>query len=112
MQFIKTILSLLLTMVFILQGNSQVAVASRRKTFGLSGKDYRIPLTWIKEYGVNAGSIKYGHGDYGRIIEAGGKNRFYEIHIPKGYNHDKPAPVVLVLHGGGGYPAAVPDFDS
>ena len=31
-----------------------------------------------------------------------GQRRMYRVHIPVGYTHDKPNPVVLLLHGSGG----------
>ncbi len=68
--------------------------------FGLGGKDYRIPLVWITE------QRNYGPGDYGRKIPVGGKERFYELHVPVGYEAGRPLAVVLDFHGGGSYPAA------
>ncbi len=40
-------------------------------------------------------------------MEYGGRSRFYLTHIPPGYRPSTPTPVVLVFHGGGGYPEAV-----
>jgi polyhydroxybutyrate depolymerase len=74
------------------------------RNIGFGGKDYRIPLVEIKGPPVKGG---YGPGDYLRELEFGGRKRFYEIHIPANYNPSTPTPVVLVFHGGGGYPAAV-----
>ena len=31
-----------------------------------------------------------------------GQRRMYRVHIPSGYRHDRPNPVVLLLHGSGG----------
>ena len=81
---------------------------TNRSQFGLGGKDYRISVTWIRKSG------DYGSGDYGRIIELQGLTRFYKFHVPSSYRKDRPMPVVLVFHGGGGYPGAVryqTDFD-
>ncbi|MFC1645757.1 hypothetical protein ACFL2Y_01085 [Candidatus Omnitrophota bacterium] len=81
---------------------------SGHSLFGLGGKDYRWQVTWITKKG------DYGTGDYGRIIKHQGMNRFYKFHVPPGYKKNKPIPVVLVFHGGGGYPGAVryqTDFD-
>ena len=81
---------------------------SKRSQFGLGGKDYRMPVTWITKPG------NYGPGDYGRIIELQGLTRFYKFHVPSVYRKDRSMPVVLVFHGGGGYPGAVcyqTDFD-
>lgn len=44
----------------------------------------------------------FGPGDYRRDFEVGGKTRTYLIHVPPSYKHDKPMPVVLNFHGGGG----------
>ncbi len=46
-------------------------------------------------------------GDHERSIEYGGRSRFYLTHIPPGYQRGAPTPVVLVFHGGGGYPEAM-----
>ncbi|MFH0947429.1 MAG: PHB depolymerase family esterase [Elusimicrobiota bacterium] len=43
-------------------------------------------------------------GDYRRHLEFDGRKRFYDLHIPQGYNKEKAMPVVLVFHGGGGNP--------
>lgn len=37
-------------------------------------------------------------------LEFNGRERFYLIHTPKNYTHDKQWPVVMVFHGGGGEP--------
>lgn len=68
---------------------------------GLGGDDYRWPVQWIKTSG------DYGPGDYGRTIVVGGNKRFYQFRVPAGYDKEKSYPVVLVFHGGGGYPGAV-----
>jgi len=81
---------------------------SSRSQFGLGGKDYRMPVTWITKPG------DYGPGDYGRKIELQGLIRFYKFRVSSSYRKDRPMPVVLVFHGGGGYPGAVryqTDFD-
>jgi len=74
--------------------------------YGLGGMDVRIPLNWI-EGTAKKGVFTLGPGDYGRELEFGGQKRFYEIHVPDSYTKKKCAPVVMVFHGGGGYPAAV-----
>ena len=40
-----------------------------------------------------------GPGDSTRTLMMGEQKRTYLVHIPKGYDPDKPAPVVLALHG-------------
>lgn len=72
--------------------------------WGLGGKDVRVPLQWIE---AGSGKFEHGAGDYGRNLEVGGMDRFYEMHVPKSYDPAKATPLVLVLHGGGSYPAAV-----
>lgn len=41
-------------------------------------------------------------GDYVFHLEHDRLNRMYRVHIPKGYDRSKPAPVLLAYHGGGG----------
>ncbi len=40
-----------------------------------------------------------GPGDHSRSLMMGEQQRTYLVHVPKGYNPKKPAPVVLALHG-------------
>jgi polyhydroxybutyrate depolymerase len=42
-------------------------------------------------------------------IQAGGADRSYFLHVPEGLASGKPAPLVLVFHGGGGH-ATMPRF--
>ncbi len=75
---------------------------------GLGGEDYRWDVQWIESAG------DFGPGDYGRRLKVDGRERYYQFRIPTGYTPDTPTPVVLVFHGGGGYPGAVryqTDFD-
>jgi polyhydroxybutyrate depolymerase len=41
-------------------------------------------------------------GDYRRMITVDGRRRYYDLHVPPSYGRDKPMPLVLNLHGGGG----------
>ena len=40
-----------------------------------------------------------GPGDHTRTLMMGEQKRTYLVHIPKDYDPNKPAPVVLALHG-------------
>src|SRR5690348_16081523 len=40
-----------------------------------------------------------GPGDHSRTLMVGGLKRSYLVHVPKGCDPKKPAPVVLALHG-------------
>lgn len=40
-------------------------------------------------------------------LQFGDSERWAVVHVPPGYNPHRPAPVVLVFHGGGGFPDAV-----
>lgn len=67
----------------------------------LLDRDYRIPVIWLTAPGA------YSAGNYSRWLPYQGIQRFYEVHIPPQYKNGHPAPVVIVLHGGGGFPGAV-----
>lgn len=41
-------------------------------------------------------------GDYSFVIEIGGSERFYIVHVPLSYNGKTAIPVGIMLHGGGG----------
>lgn len=64
----------------------------------LAGEDLRIELRWISDPGAD------GPGDYARALTVGARERYYEVHVPPSYQRDVPLAVVLVLHGGGGFP--------
>lgn len=42
-------------------------------------------------------------GDQVHVLTLGGLKRQYLVHVPKGYDPAKPAPVLVALHGGGGH---------
>lgn len=42
-------------------------------------------------------------GDYVYSIESGGIDRKYRVHVPSGYDPAKPTPLLVALHGGGGF---------
>ena len=42
-----------------------------------------------------------GPGDHARSLDVDGRSRSYRIHVPKKYQANRPAPVVLVFHGAG-----------
>ncbi len=41
-------------------------------------------------------------GDLQRSLLVNGVERFYRIYVPAGYSRERPIPLVIVLHGGGG----------
>jgi len=43
-----------------------------------------------------------GPGDYAMSMEHAGQQRLYRVHVPASYRADRPVPLVLALHGGGG----------
>lgn len=43
-----------------------------------------------------------GPGDHTRTLKVGDLDRNYLVHVPKQYDTQKPTPVVLAFHGGGG----------
>jgi polyhydroxybutyrate depolymerase len=79
--------------------------ASGQTKIGLGGKDVRVPLQWLTSVPPRAEGLKAA--DYGREIDHGGLERFYEMHVPSAKAPPEGYPIVLVFHGGGSYPAAV-----
>jgi polyhydroxybutyrate depolymerase len=75
--------------------------------YGLGGLDVRVPAIWIEDNNESLGNYTIGPGEYGHTLDFGGIKRFYKIHVPSMYNQSTPMPVVLVFHGGGGYPDAI-----
>lgn len=41
-------------------------------------------------------------GDYRGSLTHGGRTRLYRLHVPASYRADRPAPLLVALHGGGG----------
>lgn len=50
---------------------------------------------------VSPTTIKEG-GDFSFSISVGDQTRYYKLHVPKKYSVKLPAPLLVVLHGGGG----------
>lgn len=44
----------------------------------------------------------YGPGDYDFSLKTGGLSRTFVVHVPPGYDANKPLPLVIAFHGGGG----------
>jgi polyhydroxybutyrate depolymerase len=100
----KALLWIAILFIFLLV-LSVCAFAGWKDKIGLAGKDVRVPVQWL---GASGGpGVASGPGEYGRKISFGGLTRFYLIHVPPSYDKTKPVPVVLVFHGGGGYPDAI-----
>lgn len=49
-----------------------------------------------------AGGAAEGSVDHEHVLQHGGLERRYLVHLPPGYDPAKPLPVVLSFHGGGG----------
>ncbi len=81
-------------------GGSEKAELSPGPPGIMAGDDFRVTVQVIE------GSGAYGAGEYVRYIESQGRKRYYEVHVPRGYKDGRKTPVVLVLHGGSGFPGA------
>lgn len=46
--------------------------------------------------------VTLGPGDYHFSMKHDGMTRIYKVHVPPGYDKNKPLPVVLIFHGGAG----------
>jgi polyhydroxybutyrate depolymerase len=97
--------SISLAVIFLMLSAINCADGKERKRFRLIPKDFRKSVQWIKR--VPGKHFSIGPGDYGRRIRVGRLKRFYHIHVPSSYRASKPAPVVLVFHGGGGDPGGI-----
>ncbi len=76
---------------------------------------FRKPVKSIRHRLIPPKAFSYGAGDYRRTLKGDFGNRFYDIHVPPSYHKEKPAPLVMVFHGGGGDPGSVryeSDMDS
>jgi len=69
--------------------------------------EFRKPVQSIRQRLIPKKNISHGAGDYRRKLKGEFRNRYYEIHVPSAYDKEKPAPVVMVFHGGGGDPGSV-----
>lgn len=52
--------------------------------------------------GKSANADRLGPGDHSLTLKVGELERRYLVHVPKSYDGNKPVPVVVMLHGGGG----------
>lgn len=57
-----------------------------------------------------AGCIRKDNRYIERTLAHDGLERTYLVHLPPGYNHSTQAPMVIVLHGGGGNPRNADDM--
>lgn len=96
-------IAVVLAVVLFAAGVARLALTQGQ--IGLGGKDVRVPLRWIERLPESPPAL--AAGDYGRRVQHGGLARFYELHVPPGYDPSRPHPLVLVFHGGGSYPAGV-----
>jgi polyhydroxybutyrate depolymerase len=56
-------------------------------------------MSLAREEPAKAKPEPLGPGDHTRSLTVGEQKRTYLVHVPKGYDPKKPAPVVLALHG-------------
>jgi len=52
-------------------------------------------------------SSKLLAGDFTRSVTVGDLKRRYRVHVPAKYDANKPTPVIIVFHGGGGNPESM-----
>ncbi|MBN1556703.1 MAG: hypothetical protein JW951_00995, partial [Lentisphaerae bacterium] len=74
----------------------------RRQPSDTAGKE-TVPLTEIKG-AADAPPFTLGPGNYERALTVGGRDRYYQLHVPPQYDAAAPLPVVLNFHGGAGNP--------
>jgi polyhydroxybutyrate depolymerase len=104
MQKITLMTVLILTIIGLIIGCATAGFLNDRT---LGGEDYRSKVDWITAGENKRADFTHGPGNYGRKLEYQGISRFYEIYVPPAYDKTKPLPVVMVFHGGLGYPGIV-----
>ena len=62
--------------------------------------DTRVALEWVGNGEVPPSAP----GNYGRLFTFQGRTRYYEVHLPTSYKTTNPPALVIVLHGGSGFP--------
>lgn len=88
-------LALAISAIFLTScNNPPKAVLSPGPSGGVVNGDYRVPTTYL-----TTPHADLTPGNYTRKIG----ERYYELHVPTGYDASQHLPVMLVLHGGGGY---------
>ena len=75
----------------------------RRQRSEKSEAKETVPLTEIKG-AYDSPDYTLGPGNYTRTITVGGRERYYQLHVPASYNKSKPLPLVMNFHGGAGNP--------
>ncbi|MCK4554808.1 hypothetical protein KAU19_07710, partial [Candidatus Parcubacteria bacterium] len=55
-------------------------------------------------------TFTYGSGDYDFSLVYDGLTRAYKVHVPSSYNKNKPSPMILAFHGGGGNADGAPEY--
>jgi polyhydroxybutyrate depolymerase len=81
-----------------------VSCAQGRLGDRLFGRSSEEPAA-AEEGDDDGGEVAAGADTVEMPLTHDGVERFYLLHAPKGLSKDKPAPLVLNLHGGGGNPA-------
>lgn len=64
-----------------------------------------VPLFTPSQHEPNAGELDAG--DHLRVVHVGDLQRRYRVHVPHSYDAQRPTPVVLAFHGGGGNPESM-----
>lgn len=60
-------------------------------------------MKWLKLFTLLLLVAPPGHGeDLSKVLAYGGLKRTYYVHVPAGTAHQKPLPLLILLHGGGG----------
>lgn len=102
MRLAKTLAALALAWLTASTGHAQEPAASPslRERIQARVQEHRAQRTELP-----SAQVLEHPGTYTLSLQHAGRTRAYLVHVPRGYRHGTPTPVVFAFHGGGGHMA-------